>query len=94
MTTSHADHARALRIIQEEIGASEEEARAVLARLNACGIYLYSTDPSPEPYTGEKAAPRKDLLESTRAEIAKAQEAARRAEREHTPTAIQPEETP
>ena len=54
MTTSHADHARALRLIQET-GATLDQANAVMARFNAAGIHLVSIEPPVEPYTGDKA---------------------------------------
>ena len=54
MTTSHADHAKALRLIQET-GATLDQANAVMARFNAAGIHLVSIEPPVEPYTGDKA---------------------------------------
>ena len=54
MTTSHADHAKALRLIQET-GATLDQANAVMARFNAAGIHLLSIEPPVEPYTGDKA---------------------------------------
>jgi hypothetical protein len=54
MTTSAADHAKALRLIQET-GVTLDQANAVMARFNAAGIHLISVDPPAEPYTGEKA---------------------------------------
>lgn len=83
MTTSPANHARVLRIIQEETGASEEEAHGVIARIHASGIYLMSIKPDVEPYTGDKAKPRPALLEETRARIAQAKEVVKRSEVEH-----------
>ena len=53
MTTSHADHAKALRLIQEV--CTLEQANAVMARFNAAGIHLVSIEPPVEPYTGDKA---------------------------------------
>lgn len=54
MTTSAADHAKALRLMQE-LGATPEQANAVMARFNAAGIHLVSIDPPVEPDTGPKA---------------------------------------
>jgi hypothetical protein len=54
MTTSHADHAKALRLIQET-GATLDQANAVMAKLYSAGIHLVSTEPPVEPYTGDKA---------------------------------------
>ncbi len=54
MTTTPADHARALRIIQET-GATLDQARDVLFRLNSAGIHLVSIEPPAEPRTGPKA---------------------------------------
>jgi hypothetical protein len=54
MTTSAADHALALRLIQET-GATLDQANAVMARFNAAGIHLVSIEPPVEPYTGDKA---------------------------------------
>jgi hypothetical protein len=54
MTTSAADHAKALRLMQE-LGATPDQANAVMARFNANGIHLISIDPPVEPNTGEKA---------------------------------------
>ena len=53
MTTSHADHAKALRLIQEV--CTLDQANAVMARFNAAGIHLVSIEPPVEPYTGDKA---------------------------------------
>ena len=54
MTTSHADHALALRLIQET-GATLDQANAVMAKLYSAGIHLVSIEPPVEPYTGDKA---------------------------------------
>lgn len=54
MTTTHADHAKALRIIQET-GATLDQANAVMARFNAAGIHLVCIEPPVEPETGPKA---------------------------------------
>lgn len=54
MTTSAADHAKALRLMQE-LGATLDQANAVMARFNAAGIHLVSIDPPVEPDTGPKA---------------------------------------
>ena len=54
MTTSHADHAKALRLIQET-GATLDQANEILFRFNAAGIHLVSIEPPVEPYTGDKA---------------------------------------
>lgn len=56
MTTSAADHAKALRLMQET-GATLDQANAVMARFNAAGIHLVSVDPPVAPDTGEKAEP-------------------------------------
>lgn len=80
---SQHTYARAL-TIATEVGASEEQARELFARLHASGIHLIEIDPDPEPYTGEKAQPQQELLEETRARIAHAREEAKRAELEHT----------
>ena len=53
MTTSHADHAKALRLIQEV--CTLDQANAVMAHFNAAGIHLVSIEPPVEPYTGDKA---------------------------------------
>ena len=53
MTTSHADHAKALRLIQEV--CTLDQANAVMARFNAAGIHLVSIDPPVETQTGPKA---------------------------------------
>lgn len=80
---SQHTYARALTIAMAA-GATEEQARELFARLHASGIHLIEIEPDPEPYTGEKATPQQDLLEETRARIAHAREAAKRAEVEHT----------
>lgn len=54
MTTSHADHALALRLIQET-GRTFDEANEILFRFNSAGIHLISIEPPVEPYTGDKA---------------------------------------
>ena len=54
MTTSAADHAKALRLMQE-LGHTLDQANAVMARFNAAGIHLVSIDPPVEPNTGPKA---------------------------------------
>ncbi len=54
MTTSHADHAQAMRILQET-GCTFEQAHAIMARFNAAGIHLLKVEPPVEPYTGDKA---------------------------------------
>lgn len=54
MTTSAADHAHALRLIQET-GATLDQANAVMAKLYAAGMHLISIDPPVEPQTGPKA---------------------------------------
>lgn len=54
MTTSAADHAKALRLMQE-LGATLDQANAVMARFNAAGIHLVSIDPPVEPQTGPRA---------------------------------------
>ena len=79
---SQHTYARAL-TIATEAGASEEQARELFARLHASGIHLIEIEPDPEPYTGEKAQPQQELLEETRARIARAREAAKRAENVH-----------
>jgi len=86
---SQHTYARAL-TIATEVGATEEQARELYARLHAAGIHLVSIDPSPEPYTGERTRPPADLLNEARAAIAKAQEEAKRAELERTPTTTDP----
>jgi hypothetical protein len=54
MTTSAADHAKALRLIQET-GRTLDEANEILFRFNSAGIHLISIEPPVEPYTGDKA---------------------------------------
>ena len=54
MTTSHADHAKAIRLIQET-GRTFDEANEILFRFNSAGIHLISIEPPVEPYTGDKA---------------------------------------
>ena len=53
MTTSHADHAKALRLIQEVV--TPDQANEILFRFNSAGIHLVSIEPPVEPYTGDKA---------------------------------------
>lgn len=54
MTTSAADHAKALWLMQDT-GCTLDQANAVMARFNAAGIHLISIDPPVEPQTGPKA---------------------------------------
>ncbi|MBC7307197.1 MAG: hypothetical protein H5T80_09780, partial [Dietzia sp.] len=54
MTTSAADHALALRLIQET-GATLDQANAVMAKLYAAGMHLIKVDPPAEPKSGPKA---------------------------------------
>lgn len=79
---SQHTYARAL-TIAIDTGASEAQARELFARLHASGIHLIEIEPDPEPYTGERAKPQQELLEETRARIADAQAAVKRAENEH-----------
>ena len=53
MTTSHADHAKALRLILQVV--TPDQANEILFRFNAAGIHLVSIEPPVEPYTGDKA---------------------------------------
>lgn len=71
MTTSAADHAKALRLMQE-LGATPEQANAVMARFNAAGIYLISIDPPVEPQTGPKAENHRPAYVKAKAAIAEA----------------------
>lgn len=80
--SQHA-HARALTICQEE-GVPLESAERIMRRLIDAGWHW--TPPEtfrPDPDTGERAKPRAELLDSTRAEIAKAKERVKRAEVQH-----------
>lgn len=71
MTTSAADHAKALRLMQE-LGATPEQANAVMARFNAAGIHLVSIDPPVEPQTGPKAENHRPAYVAAKAAIAEA----------------------
>jgi hypothetical protein len=71
MTTSAADHAKALRLMQE-LGATLEQANAVMARFNAAGIHLVSIDPPVEPQTGPKAENHRPAYVKAKAAIAEA----------------------
>lgn len=71
MTTSAADHAKALRLMQE-LGATLEQANAVMARFNAAGIHLVSIDPPVEPDTGPKAENHRPAYVKAKAAIAEA----------------------
>ncbi|HEY9392649.1 MAG TPA: hypothetical protein VIP58_00880 [Nocardioides sp.] len=53
MTTSHADHAKALRLILQVV--TPDQANEILFRFNSAGIHLVSIVPPVEPYTGDKA---------------------------------------
>lgn len=70
MTTSAADHAKALRLMQE-LGASLDQANAVMARFNAAGIHLVSIDP-PREQTGPKAENHRSAYIEAKAAIAEA----------------------
>lgn len=85
MTTSHADHAKALRLIRET-GATLDQANAVMARFNAAGIYLVKVDPPAEPQTGPKAKDHRPAYVEAKAAIA--------AARTRTSTATTTEEQP
>ena len=65
MTTSHADHAKALRIIQET-GATLDQANAAMAKLYAAGIHLIKVDPPAEPVTGPRSADPNPHVEKLR----------------------------
>lgn len=54
MTTSAADHALALRLIQET-GATLDQANAVMFRFNAAGMHLIKVDPPAEPKSGPRS---------------------------------------
>ncbi len=71
MTTSAADHAKALRLMQE-LGATLDQANAVMARFNAAGIHLISIDPPVEPDTGPKAEDHRPAYVKAKAAIAEA----------------------
>lgn len=71
MTTSAADHAKALRLMQE-LGHTLEQANAVMARFNAAGIHLVSIDPPVEPQTGPKAENHRPAYVKAKAAIAEA----------------------
>lgn len=71
MTTSAADHAKALRLMQE-LGATLDQANAVMARFNAAGIHLISIDPPVEPQTGPKAENHRPAYVKAKAAIAEA----------------------
>lgn len=71
MTTSAADHALAMRILQET-GNTFEQAHAVMARFNAAGIYLVKVDPPAEPQTGPKAKDHRPAYVEAKAAIAAA----------------------
>lgn len=71
MTTSAADHAKALRLMQE-LGATLDQANAVMARFNAAGIHLVSIDPPVEPNTGPKAENHRPAYVKAKAAIAEA----------------------
>lgn len=71
MTTSAADHAKALRLMQE-LGATLDQANAVMARFNAAGIHLISIDPPVEPNTGPKAENHRPAYVKAKAAIAAA----------------------
>ncbi|MGH3999203.1 MAG: hypothetical protein ACRDTJ_17300, partial [Pseudonocardiaceae bacterium] len=78
MTTSAADHALALRLIQDT-GATLDQANAVMARFNAAGIYLVKVDPPAEPVTGprsEDSSPHVDRLRAIVRNATKPQEEA------------------
>lgn len=69
MTTSAADHAKALRLIQET-GHTLDQANAVMAKLYAAGIHLVSIDPPVEPQTGPKAEKPHERVEELRRIVA------------------------
>lgn len=71
MTTSAADHAKALRLMQE-LGATLDQANAVMARFNAAGIHLVSIDPPVDPQTGPKAENHRLAYVKAKAAIAEA----------------------
>ncbi|HEX6682127.1 MAG TPA: hypothetical protein VF062_05005 [Candidatus Limnocylindrales bacterium] len=80
MTTSAADHAKALRLIQETGATLDQanavmarfQANAVMARFNAAGIHLVSIDPPVEPQTGPKAENHRPAYVKAKAAIAEA----------------------
>lgn len=82
MTTSAADHAKALRLMQE-LGATLEQANAVMARFNAAGIHLISIDPPVEPQTGPKAENHRSAYVAAKAAIAEARKKTSTATTEH-----------
>lgn len=69
MTTSAADHAKALRLMQE-LGHTLDQANAVMARFNAAGIHLVSIDPPAEPQTGKRAEKPHERVEELRRIVA------------------------
>jgi hypothetical protein len=82
MTTSAADHAKALRLMQE-LGATLDQANAVMARFNAAGIHLVSIDPPVEPQTGPKAENHRPAYAKAKAAIAEAKKKTSTATTEH-----------
>ena len=80
--SQHA-YAHGLTICQEE-GTTLEAAENIMRRLIDAGWHWRPPDTfHPVPDTGEKAQPEPGLLEKTRARIADAQAALKRAENEH-----------
>ena len=80
--SQHA-HAHALTICQEE-GAPFEAAERIMRRLIDAGWHWRPPETfHPAPDTGQRAMPQPELLEETRARIAKAQADLKRAENEH-----------